>query len=211
MIPKHKSKDEDDEEEVDTDLETDRLLGHQMIDDGFYDEKAWTEAKQLRPVLTSALSSKISPKINQQLSIPKSNSSTILRHGLNVLLPASGSECCISSPSMLTHSASFHQSRSLNPSDLSSLIHSNTENSPHRQIENLTPRSNHLNEEKEAQSTRNKTSEVSELCNLENDIGDSPGGSSSDKSKKDDLLSGEKKKKNKNKEGKIKRFNNFYE
>ena len=28
-----------DEEELDTDLETDRLLGHQRLDDGFYDEK----------------------------------------------------------------------------------------------------------------------------------------------------------------------------
>lgn len=31
-----------DEEEVDTDLETDRLLGHQRLEDhGFYDEKVW--------------------------------------------------------------------------------------------------------------------------------------------------------------------------
>lgn len=28
-----------DEEELDTDLETDRLLGHQRLDDGFYDDK----------------------------------------------------------------------------------------------------------------------------------------------------------------------------
>lgn len=208
LLPKHKNKDEDDEDEIDTDLETDRLLGHQILDDGFYDDKVWTETKQYRPLLTSALTSKISPKINQLSAISKSNSSTVLRHGLNVLLPTSSSDCCINSPSMLTHSNSFHQSRSLktspslNNSDLSNMIHSNIDASPLRQNEMSTPRITHsLELEKDEQSTHNVVSEVSEMCNISNEIVDSPGGSSSDKSKKDDILSGDKKKKNRNKEG----------
>lgn len=208
LIPKHKSKEDEDEEEIDTDLETDRLLGHQMLDDGFYDVKNWNESKQHRPLLSSTLASKISPKFNQNSTMPKSNSSTGLRHGLNVLLPTSSSECCINSPSMLTHAASFHQSRSLktspslNNNDLSNM-HPTVEASPHHQTDNETPRKNHLiDEDKEGQSARNNNaSEASELCNLENELVDSPGGSSSDKSKKDDALSNDKKKKNKNKEG----------
>ena len=208
LIPKHKIKNEDYEEEVDTDLETDRLLGHQMLDDGFYDDKGWNDTKH-KPLLGTALSSKISPRINQDSSISKSNSSTMLRHGLNVLLPTSSSECCINSPSMLNNSSSFHQSRSLktspslNTNDLSKLIHSNIETSPHQKNESSTPRINHLlDEEKDGQSARNIASEASEACNLENELVDSPGGSSSDKSKKDENFSGDKKKKNKNKEGK---------
>lgn len=207
LKPKHKNKDEDDEEEIDTDLETDRLLGHQMLDDGFYDEKGRTDIKPHS--LTTALSSKISPKTNENSSMTKSNSSTILRHGLNVLLPISSSECCINSPSMLNHSTSFHQSRSLKTSPslnmclLSNLTHSNVENSPHRQNKNSTPLINQLLDEEKDQSAHIIASEVSELCNMDNELVDSPGGSSSDKSKKDDVHSGDKKKKNKNKEGKI--------
>lgn len=41
-----------DEEEVDTDLETDRLLGHQRLEDhGFYDEKVW---RPVRPELKNS-------------------------------------------------------------------------------------------------------------------------------------------------------------
>lgn len=213
LIPKHKNKNEDDEEEVDTDLETDRLLGHQMLDDGFYDDKVWNDTKH-KPLLTTALSSKISPKINQNSPMCKSNSSTVLRHGLNVLLPTSSSECCINSPSMLNNSLSFNQSRSLKTSpslktnDMSKLVHSNVETSPH-QNESSTPKISHLlNEEKDGQSARNIASEVSDVCNLDNELADSPGGSSSDKSKKDENFSGDKKKKNKNKEGK--KFFNYF-
>lgn len=182
-----------------------------MLDDGFYDVKNWADSKLHRPLLSSALTSKISPKFNQNSTMSKSNSSTVLRHGLNVLLPTSSSECCINSPSMLAHAASFHQSRSLktspslNTSDLSNIAHPTIEASPHHQNEIATPRKIHLlDEDKEVQSARNNASEASELCNLDNELVDSPGGSSSDKSKKDDALSNDKKKKNKNKEGKQK-------
>lgn len=222
LIPKHKN--DDDEEEVDTDLETDRLLGHQMLDDGFYDDKTWSESKQQhRPLLPSSMASKISPKVKQN-PISKSNSSSILRHGLNVLLPAStSSDCCINnnnSPSMLTTGASFHQTRSLktspalNSSNLMNLIHPGLDtsdipidNSP-RKIDSLddsliqkTEQSPHINNNNNNNIIQ---SDTLELCNLDSDLVDSPGGSSSDKSKKDDaMLTGEKKKKNKNKEGKI--------
>lgn len=44
-------------------------------------------------------------------------------------------------------------------------------------------------------------SETSDLCNLDSEVVDSPGGSSTE-SKKDDALAEDKKKRNKNKEGK---------
>lgn len=64
-----------DEEDVDTDLETDRLLGHQRLDDqGYYDEnKSWDRKPR------SSLLSKISPK---QQQVP----STKTRNGYNALL-----------------------------------------------------------------------------------------------------------------------------
>uniref|UniRef100_A0A1B0D2W2 Protein lin-10 n=1 Tax=Phlebotomus papatasi TaxID=29031 RepID=A0A1B0D2W2_PHLPP len=69
------------EEELDTDLETDRLLGHQRVDDqGFYDENSkWTERKSR---FSASTLSKLSPKV------PKSNSTSLLRQGLNSLLPS---------------------------------------------------------------------------------------------------------------------------
>lgn len=64
-----------DEEDVDTDLETDRLLGHQRLDDqGYYDEnKSWDRKPR------SSLLSKISPK---QQQMPSSKT----RNGYNALL-----------------------------------------------------------------------------------------------------------------------------
>uniref|UniRef100_A0A1B0CGW4 Protein lin-10 n=2 Tax=Lutzomyia longipalpis TaxID=7200 RepID=A0A1B0CGW4_LUTLO len=69
------------EEELDTDLETDRLLGHQRVDDqGFYDENSkWSERKGR---FGAATLSKLSPKV------PKSNSTSLLRQGINSLLPS---------------------------------------------------------------------------------------------------------------------------
>lgn len=68
-----------DEEEADTDLETDRLLGHQRSDEQvFYDEK--TDRKN-RSLLSSSLT-KLSPQI-----LPKKNNGHLLRHGLNSILP----------------------------------------------------------------------------------------------------------------------------
>jgi hypothetical protein len=210
LLSKHKNSDEEEEEEIDTDLETDRLLGHQMLDDGFYDDKTWAESKQQH---RSLLTSKISPKINQHSTIPKSNSSSILRHGLNTLLPtSSSSDCCINnnsnSPSMLTTAASFHQSRSLktspamNSSNLMNLMHASNEASPDHQNEVASPGKIELiDEQKEDQ--QQIQSETSDLCNLDSELVDSPGGSSTDKSKKDVMLSGDKKKKNKNKEGRF--------
>uniref|UniRef100_A0A1B0APN4 Uncharacterized protein n=1 Tax=Glossina palpalis gambiensis TaxID=67801 RepID=A0A1B0APN4_9MUSC len=63
-----------DEDEVDTDLETDRLLGHQRLDDqSYYEEnKSWVDRKPARSLL-----SKISPK-----QVP----STKTRNGYNALL-----------------------------------------------------------------------------------------------------------------------------
>ncbi|GAB0087183.1 amyloid-beta A4 precursor protein-binding family A member 1 isoform X1 [Sergentomyia squamirostris] len=70
------------EEELDTDLETDRLLGHQRVDDqGFYDDNSkWIERKSR--FTSSALSKISSPKV------PKSNSTSLLRQGLSSLLPS---------------------------------------------------------------------------------------------------------------------------
>lgn len=68
-----------DEEEADTDLETDRLLGHQRSDEQvFYDEKS---DRKTRSLLSSSLS-KLSPQI-----IPMKNNGHLLRHGLNSILP----------------------------------------------------------------------------------------------------------------------------
>lgn len=67
----------DEEEEADTDLETDRLLGHQRSDE-HYDEKSDRKTQRL---LSSSLS-KLSPQI-----IPMKNNGHLLRHGLNTILP----------------------------------------------------------------------------------------------------------------------------
>jgi hypothetical protein len=178
-----------------------------MLDDGFYDDKNWSESKQQH----RGLLPKISPKVKQSSSMSKSNSSSLLRHGLNVLLPTStSSECCINnnnSPSMLTTGAAFHQTRSLkkspalNSSNLMSLIHPSMDAS--EAVNETSPRKvDLLDDPKEEQSPNNNQTDTIELCNLDSDLVDSPGGSSSDKSKKDDsLMTGEKKKKNKNKEG----------
>ncbi|XP_050332320.1 uncharacterized protein LOC126760605 [Bactrocera neohumeralis] len=73
--PGHHSKNlSADEDDVDTDLETDRLLGHQRLDDqGYYDENKSWESRKPR----SSLLSKISPK---QMA------STKTRNGYNALL-----------------------------------------------------------------------------------------------------------------------------
>ncbi|XP_067641272.1 serine-rich adhesin for platelets isoform X2 [Eurosta solidaginis] len=74
--PGHHSKNMSaDEDDVDTDLETDRLLGHQRLDDqGYYDENKSWESRKPR----SSLLSKISPK--------QQNASTKTRNGYNALL-----------------------------------------------------------------------------------------------------------------------------
>lgn len=75
----------DDEDDIDTDLETDRLLGHQRLDDkGFYDDKkpasAWD--RKSRSILTTSIS-KYSPKVQ-----PTNNttSASLMRQGLGNLL-----------------------------------------------------------------------------------------------------------------------------
>lgn len=216
--------DEEDEEEIDTDLETDRLLGHQMLDDGFYDDKNWSEAKQLNRTGNAYGTSKISPKVNQissNLMKPKSvvASSSLIRHGLNTLLPTtSSSDCCMNSnsPSMLTTATTpFAQSRSLKTSPslnsgnlVGKLIHTTSnEASPDRQnIESIQITLNDLKENENNKTHNNNINDSVDLCNLDNmEIGESPG-SSSEKSKDDLLLTGDKKKKNKNKEGKWRRI-----
>ena len=243
-MSKHKNSDDEDEE-IDTDLETDRLLGHQMLDDGFYDDKTWMDRKQqpqqhrTPSLLNSSLVPKISPKVNQNSStssnsaIQKSNSSTLLRHGLNTLLPtSSSSDCCVNnsnSPASLAPSTSQHQSTShslkTSPSTMNAnnnmmnLIHSKSGASPDRRCDDPSPRKLEDLPEQREDTQQNKNisinintsnnsviAETNDLCNLDSELVDSPGGSSSDKSKTKDLTStGDKKKKNKNKEGKSKR------
>lgn len=223
MSKHNKNSDEEDEEEIDTDLETDRLLGHQMLDDGFYDDKGWN--KQHRPLLSSNLTSKISPKVNQQqqnLSISKSNSSSLLRHGLNTLLPtSSASDCCVNngnSPVSLTTTPSLQQhslktSPALNSSTMMNLIHPKSAPSPDRRFDvDPSPRKledlpeQHEEISSQQQLKNNNVPETNDLCNLDGEIVDSPGGSSSDKSTNNNVKDttssgGDKKKKNKNKEG----------
>lgn len=215
-MPTLKNSDDEDEEEIDTDLETDRLLGHQMLDDGFYDDKTWAERKPNRSLLSSNLASKISPKVNQQHStIPKSNSSSLLRHGLNTLLPtSSSSECCAinsngtstlttSAPPLLHQSQSLKTSPALNSGNMVNLMHANS-STPDRHSGNPSPRKLETMPEQQNDLTVSKNiTETADLCNLESELVDSPGGSSSTKSKKDAALNGDKKKKNKNKEGKL--------
>lgn len=204
LISKQKYKDEEDDD-VDTDLETDRLLGHQLLDDGFYDDKAWVDPKsQHKPLLPSTLTSKISPKVNLHPTIPKSNSSSIIRHGLNALIPpSSSSDCCVNSPSMLTNANSFYQSRSLKTSPSMN----NNESLLDNQVDIPSRKSDHLDEQKDVDhsarnnNNNNNLQETADLCNLESELVDSPGGSSSDKSKKDEVTADDKKKRNKNKEG----------
>lgn len=222
----HKNSDDEDEEEIDTDLETDRLLGHQMLDDGFYDDKGWNGvSKQHRPLLSSNLTSKISPKVNQQqqnLSIAKSNSSSILRHGLNTLLPtSSSSECCVNngnSPASLTTTSTVQQlslktSPALNSANMMNLIHPKGTTSPDRRFDvDPSPRKledlpeQHEEISSQQQLKNNNVPETNDLCNLDGELVDSPGGSSSDKSTNNNAKDttsngGDKKKKNKNKEG----------
>ncbi|CRK91205.1 CLUMA_CG004888, isoform A [Clunio marinus] len=206
LLSKNKHSDEE-EEEIDTDLETDRLLGHQMLDDGFYNEKAWADSKQCR-FLNTSLTSKISPNIKISPSIPQSNSS-LLRHSINALLPTSNSsDCCnnnSNSPTLLNTNTSFHQqtrsslknSPSMESGNLLNLITASTEASPERKNEKSSLRNIEEVKQQEPPAPKHLT-ETPE--HLENEIVDSPGGSSSDGFKKETLQSSDKKKKNKNKE-----------
>lgn len=77
-----------DEEEPDTDLETDRLLGHRRSDDtGFY-EKSWLNTNKRNSLL-----SKLSPKIPLNGLTGSGNKSQLLnnnliRHTLNATVPS---------------------------------------------------------------------------------------------------------------------------
>lgn len=204
LLAKHKnlSGDEEDEEDLDTDLETDRLLGHQRLDDGFYDDKMWGERKHRY--------TKLSPKVSTQPN-SKINSSSMLRHGLNALLPAvtsatSPDRCNPDTPiitSPTTQPTSIKNSPSLNSANMMNLIHPTA--TPDRRSDNPSPRKlEDLQEQIEPQTPLEATrqqlcNENPDVCNIDQDIIDSPGGSSSNKSKKDSI--GDKKKKNKNKEG----------
>lgn len=83
-----------DEEEPDTDLETDRLLGHQRSDDtGFYDsDKNWLNTNKRNSLL-----SKLSPKIPQGALSgltggggikPPLVNNNLVRHSLNTMIPS---------------------------------------------------------------------------------------------------------------------------
>lgn len=207
LLPRHKISDDEEEEEIDTDLETDRLLGHQIQDDGFYNDKTWGESKPTRSLLTSNLPLKISPKVSHHSQPSKSSSSATLRHGLNTLIPTTGSaDCCNnnSSPSTLTsNSTVIHQARSLKTSPaLNSMNLINATNEIRSDIKDEAIGMNKNETSIEADENLHENinlSESLEICHLESELVDSP--SSSDKSKKDDLVTGDKKKKNKNKEG----------
>lgn len=205
LLSKHKnlSGDEEDEEDLDTDLETDRLLGHQRLDDGFYEDKMWGDRKHRY--------TKLSPKVNTQPN-SKINSSSIIRHGLNSLLPTtsatttSPSDYCATTPIITSPTIqppqSIKSSPSLNSANMINLIHPNA--TPDRRSDNPSPRKLDDVQEQIEKPTDPEPiqlcNENPDVCNIEQDIIDSPGGSSSNKSKKDSI--GDKKKKNKNKEGK---------
>uniref|UniRef100_T1GDA9 Protein lin-10 n=1 Tax=Megaselia scalaris TaxID=36166 RepID=T1GDA9_MEGSC len=75
----------DDEDDIDTDLETDRLLGHQRLDDqGFFDDKKTSSAwdRKSRSILTTSLS-KFSPKVQQTNNTTQAS---LIRQGLGNLL-----------------------------------------------------------------------------------------------------------------------------
>lgn len=75
----------DDEDDIDTDLETDRLLGHQRLDDqGFFDDKKTSSAwdRKSRSILTTSLS-KFSPKVQQTNN---TTPASLIRQGLGNLL-----------------------------------------------------------------------------------------------------------------------------
>jgi hypothetical protein len=80
-----------DEDDPDTDLETDRLLGHQRLDDkGFYDDKQWTLDRQPTKSRSSLLAStitKVSPQVQKNKPIGNLNSSSF-RQGITSLLGA---------------------------------------------------------------------------------------------------------------------------
>lgn len=76
----------EDEDDIDTDLETDRLLGHQRLDDkGFFDEKksSSTWDRKSRSIITTSLS-KFSPKV--QPTNNNTTSASLIRQGLGNLL-----------------------------------------------------------------------------------------------------------------------------
>jgi hypothetical protein len=203
LLSKHKnfSGDEDDEDDLDTDLETDRLLGHQRLDDGFYEDKIWGDRKHRY--------TKLSPKVSTQPN-SKISSSAMIRHGLTSLLPTTSaatttpSDYCATTPIItsptLQQSQSIKNSPSLNSGNMINLIHPST--TPDRRSENPSPKKlEDLQEDLEKPpEPEPMCNENPDVCNIEPDIIDSPGGSSSNKSKKDSI--GDKKKKNKNKEGK---------
>lgn len=118
-----------DEEEPDTDLETDRLLGHQRSDDtGYYDsDKNWLNTNKKNSLL-----SKLSPKIPQgALSFNGSSSSNkpplvnnnLIRQSLHTIIP-----------SPVPEHPTTPQTQSINLMDISESMsspeHSDKDNSP---------------------------------------------------------------------------------
>lgn len=85
-------------------------------------------------------------------------------------------------------------------------MHTNVDLLSGRQSENISPgKKDSTNDQKDEPISHN-ISETLELCNLDEEAADSPGGSSSDKSKKEDAIAEDKKKRNKNKEGKVEKL-----
>jgi hypothetical protein len=203
---------EDDEDEIDTDLETDRLLGqHLMMEDGFYDEASWIEEKTQITLLNAPKTSKLSP---QKLLNPKLNKSgsSLMRQGFNLLSNSNSMENnCIESPLTLMAERTLKQSRSL-------------KNSPALTNAELIPSDllspDLQNDKKFSNNTKTLIDEISndELSHrslLDADANCSSnngnvGEMSFEKIAKDSDVTVEKKKKNKNREGK-KRLLNEYE
>lgn len=199
----------DDDEDPDTDLETDRLLGHQRLDDqGFYDDnsKSWTDRK------TRSLLHKLSPK--QQTGLVGSNGGTslygskasnqgsLLRQGLSTLLsPASAVTVAQPASSLPEIVTSSKASPGLLGSNVQNQISSSNNNNSSSVNGNLI----NLNGPNDTSAISPDHSHQTSPIKIENKAIESasPNGSNDSKSDTD------KKKKGKNKEGECKCFISF--
>jgi hypothetical protein len=116
-----------DEDDPDTDLETDRLLGHQRLDDkGFYDDKQWsTDRNKTRSSLLSTTITKVSPQVQKNKSSSLNSSS--FRQGINSLL---GNGSTITATNNITMSPQIENKTLITPT---------TVRSPSNSIMNLPP------------------------------------------------------------------------
>lgn len=120
-----------DDDEADTDLETDRLLGHQRSTDdvGFYDsdKSSWMNSNKKNSLL-----SKLSPKIPHTMSghctKPPHTNSNIMRHAFNSAIPSPVPEHPSSPKTQSSHLMDISES-------MSSPDHSDKDNHGHSPVE----------------------------------------------------------------------------